>query len=111
MNFLDYQQETAKTAVYPCGTTMEALNYLGHGLTSEAGEVAGKLKKIQRDDGGAVTMNKKSELADELGDVLYYISEFATHIGFNLEAIAKRNVAKLADRANRGVIQGSGDQR
>lgn len=111
MNFLDYQHETAKTAVYPCGTTIEALSYLGLGLASEAGEVAGKLKKVLRDEGGAVTMNKKSELADEISDVMWYISEIATHLGFNLEAIAERNVKKLRDRAERGALQGSGDNR
>lgn len=111
MNFLDYQTETAKTAVYPCGTTIEALCYVTLGLVGEAGEIANKVKKILRDEGGAVTMNKKSELADELGDVLWYCSQMAKELGFNLEAVARRNVVKLADRRARGVLQGSGDKR
>ena len=111
MNLNDYQNETAKTAVYPCSTTIEALSYVTLGLVGEAGEIANKVKKCLRDEAGAVTMNKKSELADELGDVLWYVSQLAKELGFNLEAVAKRNVSKLADRAARGVIQGSGDKR
>ena len=111
MNFLDYQHETAKTAIYPCGTTVEALSYTTLGLVGEASEIANKVKKILRDEGGVVTMNKKSELADELGDVLWYVSQLAKELGFNLEAVAKRNVAKLSDRAARGSLRGSGDNR
>lgn len=111
MNFLDYQHETAKTAVYPRQTPSEAVSYVTLGLVGEAGEIANKVKKILRDNDGHVSMNKKSELADELGDVLYYVSELASNIGFNLEAIAKRNVDKLAGRAARGTLQGSGDNR
>lgn len=111
MNFLDYQHETAKTAVYPASTTIEALSYVTMGLCGEAGEIANKVKKCLRDEGGAVTMNKKSELADELGDVLWYVSQLAKELGFNLEAVAKRNVDKLAGRAERGTLQGSGDNR
>lgn len=110
MNFLDYQAKTKETAIYPCGTTIEALSYLGLGL-GEAGEVQGKIKKILRDNGGAVTLSKKIEIIEELGDLLWYISQMASELGFNLEAVAKRNVDKLADRAGRGVLQGSGDDR
>lgn len=111
MNFLDYQHATAKTAVYPGDTDIEALSYVTMGLVGEAGEIANKVKKILRDNGGNVTMNHKSDLADELGDVFWYLSQFATESGFNLEAIAKRNVKKLTDRAARGTLQGSGDKR
>jgi|SRR6185437_15735437 len=110
MNFNDYQHETAKTAVYPCATTIEALSYLGLGL-GEAGEIQGKIKKVLRDNGGAVTLSKKIEIVEELGDLLWYVSQMAAELGFNLEAVAKRNIDKLADRMERGVIQGSGDNR
>lgn len=81
------------------------------GLVGEAGEIANKVKKIMRDEGGHVSMDKKSQLADEAGDVFWYLSQLASELGFNLEAIAKRNAAKLSDRAARGVLQGSGDNR
>jgi hypothetical protein len=47
MNMDDYQDQSAKTAIFP---KEEALNYLILGLCSEAGELAGKLKKIIRDN-------------------------------------------------------------
>lgn len=111
MNFLDYQHATARTAVYPRSTPVEALSYVALGLAGEAGEIANKVKKILRDSNGKVTLDHKNELCAELGDVFWYLSQLATEIGFNLEAVAKRNVDKLADRAARGVLQGSGDNR
>lgn len=111
MNFLDYQHATARTAVYPRNTPVEALSYVALGLAGEAGEIANKVKKILRDSDGKITLGHKNELCAELGDVFWYLSQLATEIGFNLEAVAKRNVDKLADRAARGVLQGSGDNR
>lgn len=110
MNFLDYQHETAKTAIYPSATTIEALSYLGLGL-GEAGEIQGKLKKLLRDNGGVVTDEARAAIADEVGDLLWYISQLASELGYTLEEIARVNVRKLADRAVRGVLQGSGDSR
>ena len=111
MNFTEYQNETAATAIYPCGTTIEALSYVTMGLCGEAGEIANKVKKILRDDGGAITQGKKRELADELSDCMWYMSQLASELGFSLEELAESNIAKLRDRAARGVIKGSGDNR
>ena len=76
------------------------------GMLGEAGEFAEKVKKNARDgkwDAG--------EAAKELGDVLWYVSQIASDIGYTLEDIAQINLAKLADRRARGVIQGNGDNR
>jgi hypothetical protein len=43
--------------------------------------------------------------------VLWYLSQLAEELGYSLETIAEANLKKLADRAARGVISGSGDQR
>ncbi len=45
------------------------------------------------------------------GDVLWYLSEICTRLGVRLEDVAAGNIAKLADRAARGVITGDGDRR
>ena len=111
MNFLDYQHATAQTAVYPRTTPIEALSYVTMGLVGEAGEIANKVKKILRDNDGHITLAHKTELCKEAGDVMWYLSQLATEIGFNLEAVAKRNIDKLSDRAARGVLQGAGDNR
>ena len=41
-----YEQQAGETAIFPKD---KALEYLALGLTSEAGEVAGKVKKLIRD--------------------------------------------------------------
>jgi len=81
------------------------------GLANEAGEVAGKVKKIFRDRGGVITDADREALALELGDVLWYVSELCTRLGIPLGEVAAMNIAKLADRAARGVISGDGDHR
>ena len=81
------------------------------GLANEAGEVLGKLKKIVRDEGGEVSAEALAALKAELGDVLWYLAALAGELGLSLEEIGRENLAKLADRARRGAIQGEGDQR
>lgn len=109
MNFEEYQKKSRKTALYPdVGSNFV---YPTLGLAGEAGEVSEKVKKIIRDDGGEVLPEKKKELAKELGDVLWYVSQLATEFGLSLEDIAKENIEKLYSRLERGKISGSGDNR
>ena len=111
MNFLDYQHETAKTAIYPSSSPAEALSYVTLGLVGEAGEIANKVKKILRDDSGVVNPARRELILEELGDVLWYASQIATELGKSLEQVASSNIAKLRARAERGTLQGSGDNR
>ena len=90
---------------------IEALLYLVLGLCSEAGELAGKLKKIIRDDNGEITPEKVVELADEVGDCGWYQTKCHTELGLKSSEVAKRNLAKLNSRLERGVLGGSGDNR
>lgn len=112
-SFNDYQDETAATAIYPdAGSGNElALAYVALGLGGEAGEVQGKIKKVIRDDGGIVSDEKREQIIDEAGDVLWYLARIATECGVSLEQMAQRNVAKLLSRKERGVLGGSGDNR
>lgn len=82
--------------------------YLAVALCEEAGEVAGKVKKSFRDDGGEL---RKEGILDELGDLLYYITKMAHECGYTLADVMNRNVIKLNDRAARGVQKGDGDHR
>lgn len=101
-----YQQQIEKFCVYPAD---RALEYTVLGLTNEAGEVAGKLKKYLRADTSLDTLEE--QLEGELGDVLFYLSRVASHIGLSLSQIAAANVEKLESRLARGVIRGDGDTR
>lgn len=88
-----------------------SLMYPVLGLANEAGEVAGKLKKIIRDDGGQLTPERLDDIVSELGDVLWYVTAIADDLGITVSDIFHANYIKISDRAKRGVIKGSGDHR
>lgn len=108
MNLTEYQNEAMRTAIYPVDRGLE---YATLGLASEAGEVAGKLKKVIRDSDGVMSATTRADLTDELGDVLWYIAGVARELGVTLESVAQHNLNKLADRQARGKLGGSGDNR
>jgi NTP pyrophosphatase (non-canonical NTP hydrolase) len=110
MKFREYQEATAATAVYPGQGTATGLAYVGLGL-GEAGEVQGKIKKVLRDDEGILTARSRQAIADELGDLLWYVARAAEEIDYDLNSIAIANLVKLRNRAERGTLQGSGDDR
>src|SRR5438270_1616212 len=104
----DYQALSRRTAEYP----REAwLAYPALGLAGEAGEVAEHAKKAIRDDGGVLTEERRTAMAKELGDVLWYVAQLASELGLELDAIAQGNLEKLLSRQRRGVLSGSGDER
>ena len=109
MNLNDYQRESRKTALYP-GVGSNAI-YPTLGLVGEAGEVADKVKKILRDKHGLFDYESKEAIKFELGDVLWYISQLSSELGYELEEVASANLQKLNSRKNRGKIKGSGDNR
>ena len=92
-----------ETAVFP---KEYYLIYPALGLVNEAGEYAGKVKKILRGD-----TNTTEAAVAELGDVLWYLAACAEALGVDLADVAQQNLDKLADRAARGVLKGSGDNR
>jgi len=111
----DYQDRARKTAIG------HNLDHFVHGLTEEAGEVAGVMKRFHRGDaaygtwshetGDTLSVVAKDKLVSELGDVLWYVAMIADLLEVRLEEVANRNLAKLADRKTRNVITGSGDNR
>ena len=106
MNFNEYQKLTRSTAVYP---EEHKVVYPALGLCGEAGEVADKIKKTIRGDSSLV--NVTGSIADELGDVLWYLAILADDLGVPLEDIAYWNVDKLRRRMKSNKIKGDGDNR
>ena len=108
MSLANYQVDARTTAIYPPEVKVI---YPALGLAGEAGEVCNKTKKILRDDGGRMTEEKRTQLIDELGDVLWYVANLATDLGVTLDEVARINLAKLNSRKERGTITGSRDNR
>lgn len=108
MNFNAYQDAARKTALY---ADAYRVTYPALGLASEAGEVAGKVKKVLRDHAGDFDQDQIAAIKDELGDVLWYVATLAADLGLPLDDIASHNIDKLRSRQARGTIQGDGDVR
>ena len=108
MTFDEYSVGAARTEGFP---EEVAVAYLVMGLAGEAGELCNKYKKVLRDDDGQLTETKIKQMQDELGDVLWYLDRLADRLGTSLRVVAEKNLNKLASRAERGVIAGSGDNR
>lgn len=107
MKFDDYQKKALSTLL-PSGNN---LPYVALGLTNEAGEVAGKIKKWIRDNNGDMQKLDKAAITDELGDTLWYIALMAHLLDINLADVAQANIDKLSGRLERGRLTGSGDTR
>ena len=102
-DFDTFQDECKKTAIYPKEV---GLTYVTLGLMNECGEFGGHIKKMIRDS----QIDDKAA-AKELGDCLWYLAMCAEELGYDLSEIAAMVTAKLKDRAARGVLSGSGDNR
>ena len=109
MNFDDYQKEATKTAVYP--NIGKNHIYPTLGLAGEAGEVANKVGKAMRDNNNVIDRKRKAEIADELGDVLWFMAQLSTELNVPMSKIAEKNIKKLQSRKKRGKLKGSGDNR
>ena len=108
-DFDTYQKESRKTAKYP--PISHPIVYPALGLVNEAGEVAGKVKKIFRDKGGEIGEEERRALKNELGDVLWYLAQTCTELDLSLREVAEENLNKLFSRLERGTIGGDGDER
>ena len=104
-----YQRRSADT--WSEIDTNHAIVYPTLGLTNEAGEFAGKVKKILRDKGGVISAEDREALKSELGDVLWYLTQICTQLDLELSEVAQANIAKLSSRKRRGKIGGDGDSR
>jgi NTP pyrophosphatase (non-canonical NTP hydrolase) len=66
---------------------------------------------VLRDQAGDFTEAPRAAVADELGDVLWYLAVLAADLGLSLDEIATGNLDKLRSRLARAHIGGSGDRR
>ncbi len=92
----EYQKKALTTASRMTEDDMVLNGALG--LNGEAGEVADHIKKV-RFQGHAMD---KAHLADELGDILWYIAVMSEGLGYTLSEVMEMNVAKLKKRYPNG---------
>ncbi|MDG4750271.1 nucleoside triphosphate pyrophosphohydrolase family protein [Micromonospora sp. WMMD718] len=90
-----YQRSAIKTVQAP-QTGENALAVALFGLAGETGTVLTHYKKHLRD--GPADRAFRVRMREELGDVLWYVSAAAHHLGLDLEDIATANLSKITDR-------------
>src|SRR5262245_24628351 len=66
------------------------------GVVGEVGGLVEDYKKLLRD--GVMYRGFRDEVAEELGDILWYVADLATKFELKLSDVARRNLEKNADR-------------
>lgn len=96
MNFAEYQERALLTDRTPTlGGDAEAARLIPLlGLSGEAGELLTEYKKRLRDGPGHVRFVER--VAEELGDIMWYVANLASKYDLALEDIAAQNLVKTA---------------
>ena len=94
MDFDKYQELARRTASDGACTRSEMMFEATLGVTGEAGEIADHLKKYLY-QGHDIDYD---HIAEEAGDLLWYIALLADALGVSMESIARDNIAKLEKR-------------
>lgn len=97
MQLSEFQAASGRTSGGP-QATQEQRFVAALGLAGEAGEVVDLLKKHL----GHGHPLDKAKLEEELGDVLWYVADVATHYGLDLDDVARANIRKLTRRYPNG---------
>lgn len=105
MDFEEYQLAAQQSAVYPGRGGFVGLAYVALGVAGEAGEVAEQVKKTWRNEDGEVTPEREAAIAEELGDVLWYVSQVCTELKLNMQDVAEANLEKLRRRREAGELK------
>jgi NTP pyrophosphatase (non-canonical NTP hydrolase) len=95
MDLRTYQERAKKTDRNPGKDEQSRIIPLA-GLASETGELLGEYKKYLRD--GESHQLFKERLAEEVGDLLWYIANVATKFDLDLAQVAEQNLAKCEGR-------------
>jgi NTP pyrophosphatase (non-canonical NTP hydrolase) len=106
MEFDEYQEKAALTDQFADKKSEGALMIPLLGIAGETGTLLSEFKKKIRDRESYEGFKERAE--EELGDVLWYLSNLATHLGLSLSQIAVKNLHKTQERwpieSNEGKI-------
>ncbi|MGO8914538.1 MAG: nucleoside triphosphate pyrophosphohydrolase family protein [Stellaceae bacterium] len=100
MNFAEYQTQALETDRTGLGGSDAAQLVPLLGLAGEAGQLLSEYKKRLRD--GPSHVRFVDRVREELGDILWYVSNVASKYGLELEDIAAANLAKTRARFGNG---------
>lgn len=117
--------EYQRRAMTTCMPSCDNFSYMFLNLVGEVGELASKAAKHIRKEKAVIAWNAlitecgnnsldDNEIADmrkEAGDCLWKLAGLCHVMGWSFEDVGNENLAKLEDRKNRDVIDGSGDNR
>lgn len=104
MTLDELQKRCARTTLswlYPESTHVEQVAMAALWLTSEAGEVANEIRKLTAEAPERSEEGKKrllNRIAEELGDVIWCVSETATLLGIDLETCVEMQRQKQEAR-------------
>src|SRR5580704_5628699 len=92
MELGEYQREAQKTDQFSKDEMVVPLL----GMGGEVGSLLAEYKKFMRD--GSAHVLFPTQVAEELGDILWYLANAATKFDLDLDTIAAENLAKTRDR-------------
>jgi len=95
MEFDEYQQAASVTDQRP-GNEGDAIVIPLLGIAGEIGALLTEYKKLLRDGPGHARFEE--QVKEELGDVLWYVSNLASKLGLSLGDVASANLLKVNDR-------------
>lgn len=95
MDLSTFQQRASKTDRNPGSNELSRMIPLA-GLASETGELLGEYKKYLRD--GESHQLFRERIAEEVGDLLWYLANVATKFDLDLSTVAAQNLAKCESR-------------
>ncbi|MEX0661202.1 MAG: nucleoside triphosphate pyrophosphohydrolase family protein [Balneolaceae bacterium] len=96
MNLREYQIKSSETDQHPGSDKLLDFLIPVLGLVGEMGSALSEFKKRLRD--GKSYTSFKPHLEEELGDVLWYLSNIATKMELDLDKIAEKNIKKTQNR-------------
>lgn len=97
MDATEYQKRAARTANSDLGNDL-TLAIAALGLAGEAGEVADLVKKYM----GQGHPLDRAALAEEAGDLAWYLAALCTALGLDLSDVLAGNILKLETRYPQG---------
>jgi NTP pyrophosphatase (non-canonical NTP hydrolase) len=102
MDFDEYQQLAVRTRQTPASADVPSVVVSLLGLAGEAGQLLSEYKKSIRD--GPAHKLHRERVAEELGDLLWYVANVAEQFDLKLDRVAGENLRKTDERWGSGRL-------